>query len=60
VLFDKKAWTKTAAKKWLKEHNFYSDGLDEKNNLLRYRPKIRGAHGIDTATGLVVERSELP
>ena len=37
VLFDKDKWTKDGARDWLKEHKYYSDGLDETESLYRFR-----------------------
>lgn len=38
VLFYKEAgWTTSRAVTWLKNHKYYTDGLDETDQLLRYR-----------------------
>ncbi len=37
VLFDKKIWTTTKAKKWLKENNYIASKVDKTDNFLRFR-----------------------
>jgi hypothetical protein len=38
VIFKKSAdWTKKTSKKWLEEHDYYTDGLDDTENSFRYR-----------------------
>jgi hypothetical protein len=38
VLFFKDAdWTKASSKKWCKDHDYYTDGLDETDKLFRWR-----------------------
>ena len=53
VLFDKKKFTQTSAKRWLKLHNFkavfHNKPVDITKNLLRYRqlkPKSNGNYRI--------------
>lgn len=37
VLIDKDKYSLTEAKKWIKDHNYYVDGLDETDKLYRFR-----------------------
>jgi HK97 family phage prohead protease len=37
VCFYKDKWSKEEAKKWCKDHDYYTDGLDETDNLFRFR-----------------------
>jgi len=37
VLFDRSKWTTTSAKKWLRDHDMFTDGLDKTENKLRFR-----------------------
>jgi HK97 family phage prohead protease len=37
VCFYKEKWTKESSNKWCKDHDYYVDGLDETDNLYRYR-----------------------
>ncbi len=38
VLFYKNAgWTKASSKKWVKDHDYFTDGLDETDNMFRWR-----------------------
>ncbi len=37
VLFPKDEWTKEESEKWLKDHDFYTDGFDESEKFYRWR-----------------------
>lgn len=39
ILFDKDKYTKTKAKKWLKDHGFKIKKIDETENYLRFRQR---------------------
>lgn len=37
VLFSKAAWTEERARKWCKDHDYFTDGMDESDDFYRFR-----------------------
>jgi ATP-dependent Clp protease protease subunit len=58
VVFEKEAgWTKASSRKWVKEHDYYDDGLDETETQWRWRQYDPDDSEFDYRTEVIVKDS---